>query len=88
MSHVAVVVNDSANRMAIYIDGMLEASSAFYGRLSALKDTTNWVGRSVFDADPYLDAVMHELRVYGSALTADEIATSAALGPDAELLTP
>jgi hypothetical protein len=37
--------------------------------------TSNWIGRSQYAGDPYLDAAVDSVRVYSRALTATEIAT-------------
>jgi hypothetical protein len=37
--------------------------------------TQNWIGRSQYQADPYLDGKVDDLRIYSRALSAAELAT-------------
>jgi hypothetical protein len=37
----------------------------------------NWIGRSQFANDPYLNGKVDDFRIYNGALTADEIAALA-----------
>jgi hypothetical protein len=46
----------------------------------SLGDTNqNWIGRSVYAADPYLTGQVDDFRLYSGALTSDEVAGLAAL---------
>jgi uncharacterized protein len=78
-AHVAVTVSDDG--IALYQDGAQIAQQApAVLRPSELGDTTNnFIGRSPFATDPYLDAELDEFRVYGRALSASEIAELATL---------
>jgi hypothetical protein len=73
-THVAVTVGD--NGASIYVDGAqvaLQAPAAL--RPSDLGTTVNnFVGRSPFSDDPYLDGQIDELRLYNRVLTTAEIA--------------
>ncbi|MDQ0116799.1 LamG-like jellyroll fold domain-containing protein [Paenibacillus harenae] len=72
--HVAVTLNGSTG--TLYVDG-LEAGSNTSMTLkpSDLGATTqNWIGRSQYTADPYLDGRVDDFRIYNQALSADEIA--------------
>lgn len=86
--HVAAVVDDSRDRLALYVDGALAGEAAFTATLAELDDVNNWIGRSQFDEDPGLDAEILELRLYAAALDGDAIAESFRAGPDAAFLTP
>jgi hypothetical protein len=83
--HVAVVVNASARTLALYQDGSLVGSVALPSSLATLDDVNNWLGRSQFANDPALSGDLLEFRIYGAALSADQIALSFNLGPDAPL---
>ena len=51
---------------------------------AALGDTTNdWIGRSQYPADPYLDGEIDDFNIYNSALSASQIATLASGQPGA-----
>jgi hypothetical protein len=41
--------------------------------------TQNWIGRSQFSTDPYLNGRVDDFRIYNKALTAGEIAILAAM---------
>jgi hypothetical protein len=83
--HVAVVVNAQQRTLALYQDGSLVGSTALPSSLAVLDDVNNWLGRSQFADDPALAADLLEFRIYGAALSADQIALSFSLGPDAPL---
>jgi len=81
--HVAVVVDDSHDQIALYRNGMLETASPFTDSLSSLNDVNNWLGRSQFSADPGFSGTIFEFRIYDEALSAGAIQASFAAGPDA-----
>ena len=84
--HLAVVVNDAANRLALYRDGTPDVSIPFAHALAEIRDINNWLGRSQFTGDPTFDGEILEFRIYGAALTDSQIATSFAAGPDPAFL--
>jgi hypothetical protein len=84
MTHVAVVFSDIGNFMSLYINGALVGSITQYNSLSILDDNNNWLGHSQFFSDAEFGGLFHEFRIYGAALSADEIAVSFELGPDAD----
>jgi hypothetical protein len=72
-THVALTLGD--NGVSIYIDGAQVAQQAPAAlRPSDLGDTgNNWIGRSPFAADPYLDGQIDEFRIYDRVLSSAEI---------------
>jgi len=76
--HVAIVL--SRPHLQYYQDGELAgALNDLPIGSDALGETSeNWIGRSVFAADPYLSAAIDDFRVYTGALTASEVADLAA----------
>ncbi|HWA75151.1 MAG TPA: LamG domain-containing protein [Polyangiaceae bacterium] len=82
MSHVSVVVNDSADQLSVYLNGTSVGSTTFTGHLSGLNDVNTWLGRSQFAADPGFAGVLHEVRIYNAALTAAQIQLTEQTGPD------
>jgi regulation of enolase protein 1 (concanavalin A-like superfamily) len=71
--HVAVTLNGATG--TIYVDGQKVGSGGVNIRPSQLGVTTqNWIGRSQFSADPYLDGRVDEFRIYNRALSAEEVA--------------
>lgn len=82
MTHVAVVFSGASLSMSMYIDGAQIGSSTVNGRLSALVDNNNWLGRSQFGGDAEFGGTLHEFRIYDQALSATAIARSFYLGPE------
>ena len=71
--HVAVTLDGATG--TLYIDGQKVGSGNIGIRPSQLGVTTqNWIGRSQFASDPYLDGRVDDFRVYNFALNDQEIA--------------
>jgi hypothetical protein len=85
-THVAVVIDSSAQTMTLYQDGkrVNEEDCPLSRPLSAIDDVNNWLGRSNFTADHELGADYDEFRIYNAALSAEQIADSFKFGPDAK----
>ena len=75
--HVAVCIGESG--LSIYVDGAQIAQKAPAAlRPSDLGDTgNNFIGRSPFASDPYLDGQIDEFRIYNRVLSSQEIAVLA-----------
>lgn len=86
IAHVAVVADAGKDKLRLFIDGKLCGEQTWTGTLASVNDVNVWLGRSQYDTDPELSAVFHEFRVYGSALTDADVATSYAGGPDPSFL--
>ena len=84
---VAVTLNSAFG--ILYLDGApVGTNSSLTISPAALGPTThNYLGKSQFSADPYLDGAFDEFRIYNVALSPAEIAATAALGPDQLLST-
>src|SRR5262249_15324537 len=83
MTHLAVVVDVTQRRLSLYVDGVLQAvTSSFPGSLGRLEDVNNWLGRSQYYNDPFLQATVHELRIYSVPRTALQIGVETGTGPD------
>ncbi|GIF50705.1 hypothetical protein DFJ67_1882 [Asanoa ferruginea] len=74
-THVAVT--HTGNLGVLYVNGVEVArNAALTTRPANLGTTTqNWIGRSQYSGDPYLNAAVDSFRVYSRALTAAEIAS-------------
>jgi hypothetical protein len=81
--HVAVVIDDVAGSMRLYVAGEEVSSVALAGDLAAIDDVNNWLGRSNFMADATLFGTLFEFRIYDQALSAAQIRTSFQAGPGA-----
>jgi hypothetical protein len=72
--HVAITLDGSTGML--YVDGQKVGSGAVNIRPSQLGATTqNWIGRSQFSADPYLDGRVDDFRIYNRALSAAEVSS-------------
>ena len=84
-AHLTVVFDDTHNQLSLYMDGAFNVAVGLDAHLSALQDVNNWIGRSQY-ADPALSATLDEFRIYGAALTADQILLSHKSGPNPSFL--
>jgi Concanavalin A-like lectin/glucanases superfamily len=77
--HVAVVFAKPFLRY--YLDGVMQAEQAdmSFGPDSLGDTTQNWIGRSVYAADPYLTGQVDDFRLYSGALTGAQVADLAAM---------
>lgn len=83
-THVALVIEPTAQAIRLYQDGLL-VSDCFLARpLSLIEDVNNWLGRSNYVADLDFGGSFDEFRIYAAALTAEELAHSFVAGPDAK----
>ena len=78
----------AGGRVSWYRDGTLAATADVGFRLRQLEDVNNWLGRSLWSPDRMAHASFDEVRVYDHALTASEIASSRAAGPDVSFPAP
>ncbi|MEO7933704.1 MAG: LamG-like jellyroll fold domain-containing protein [Chthoniobacterales bacterium] len=72
-THVAVVLSGSTG--TLYVNGVsVGTNTAMTLRPSSLGATTlNYLGRSQFSADPYLNGVIDEFQIHGYAMSVSEI---------------
>jgi Concanavalin A-like lectin/glucanases superfamily len=77
--HVAVVF--AKPYLRYYLDGVMQAEQAdlTFGPDSLGDTTQNWIGRSVYAADPYLTGQVDDFRLYSGALTSAQVADLAAM---------
>jgi hypothetical protein len=70
--HVAVTLDGTTG--TLYVDSQQVGSSTVNIRPSHLGATTqNWIGRSQWSSDPYLDGQVDDFRIYNRALSAAEV---------------
>lgn len=82
LSQVVLVANSAANELSLYVDGVELRKQTWTAELSALQDTNVWLGRSQWVADPELNAIFHDFRIYDEALTSAQIASAFIAGTD------
>lgn len=84
--HFVGVYHPEAGYLAIYTNGLLAAinSSITIPLANALAtgDPLNYIGRSLYNTDPYFAVSIDEFRIYKGPLSASQIRADAALGPD------
>jgi hypothetical protein len=72
--HLAVTIDGATNEMVLYLDGSPVDSGTTETLPNDLGNTTqNWLGDSQYEADPYYNGSVDELRIYNRALTAGEV---------------
>lgn len=84
--HVAITLSGTVG--TLYIDGVAAGTnSSMSNKPSALGTTTlNYIGKSQFSADAYLNGIVDEFRIYNRALSATEV--EAVYTQDAPPLAP
>lgn len=82
VAHVAATYDVAASVASLYVDGAAVGSAPWSTPLSDIDDVNCWLGRSNFSVDPGFDGVFLEVRVYGHALTSEEVEASFVAGPD------
>lgn len=81
--HFVILYNDEGDSAVMYMNGARVAqSTAVTLSLASLIDTNNWLGRSIWEADPFLRGTYIEFRIYSGLLTEAEIVRNYVLGPD------
>ncbi len=84
--HVACVVDPPNQTLAIYTNGVLEATvTNLTVGIANLNNTFSFIGRSLFGADPYLNGSIDELRIFLGALSPITVQQSALQGPNSLL---
>lgn len=66
----------------LYVNGVLVGTSQLLIDLIDVEDVNNWLGRSQW-GDPLFDGLHNEFRIYDRALSAADVSTSYAAGPNA-----
>ena len=82
LTHIALTFNPGENQVAIYVDGIPYGTAAAPQLLGDLNDVNNWIGRSQWSGDAFMNGTVDEFRIYEGALTAAEVAANVGAGPD------
>lgn len=77
-----VVVTVARDSLSLSVDGALVARVQRPVALAAIVDHNAWLGRSQYAQDPYLNAEIADVRVWGAALPECAVRALAAGGPD------
>lgn len=87
--HIVAVYNSAGNTMMLYLNGQLIGSDATATmELSEIDDVNNWLARSQYSGDGYLDSYWNEMRIYEGVLTPLQVAINVAAGPDTVVADP
>jgi MYXO-CTERM domain-containing protein len=73
---------DGAPIVRFYQNGMLMAQLDINWELAMLNDVNNWLGRSQWGGDDGMPGVYDELRIYGYAMSHEQVINSFVLGPN------
>jgi len=84
--HLAVVVDDDASTLRLYIDGVSQGSVQMRTKLAQVNAVHCWLGRSNFTVDSEFNGSFHEFRIWGVALSDEQMNASFNAGPDYEFL--
>jgi len=86
--HVTSVYNPVLGYEELYTNGVLvSANNGVTAPMSSVSSVLNYIGRSLYNADPYPDLSLDEFRIYNGPLQTDEIAATQILGPNQLLST-
>ncbi len=80
--YIACVYDGDNDTMSIYFNGEPTGSIGVSIPLSAVDNVYSYLGKSLYNADPYLNGSIDEFRIYNNALDSDTIYTNYTLGPD------
>jgi Concanavalin A-like lectin/glucanases superfamily len=82
-AHITCVLDPPTGTISVYRDGVLEvAEYDADSPISGIATNYAFIGRSLFNADPYLSASIDEFRIYNGALTPEQVALSQQNGPN------
>lgn len=84
LQHVVWTLDGGTQTSRLFVDGVQVGENLALTLTPASLGFTvnNWIGRSQFGADPFLNADITEFRIYDGALTPTEVQQSFAYGPD------
>ncbi len=81
--HVTSVYNPVLGYEELYTNGVLvSANNGVTAPMSSVSSVLNYIGRSLYNADPYPDLSLDEFRIWNGALNPLQVAGSDLSGPD------
>jgi hypothetical protein len=86
LTQFVAVVNDTGNKIQLYVDGVFASEQTWTGQLSTINDVNAWLGRSQYSNDSELSGVYHEFRMYNAALNAAQVKATFNAGTDPQFL--
>jgi hypothetical protein len=83
LAHLAVVIDSNVSLFSLYLNGTLVGfSGPLKGAFQDVNDENSWLGRSQSELDVEYAGAIHDVRIFSTARTAEQIAASFAAGPD------
>jgi hypothetical protein len=79
---VVVVYDPQLSSATIYTNGVLAAIGTINIPLASLVDAHDYLGRSGYNGDPFLNGVIQECRIYSGDMNAAQVAADYAAGPN------
>ena len=81
--HVTAVFNPPAGYVAVYTNGVLAGKNTSETVLmSSVSSVLNYIGRSLYTGDSYMDITYDEFRIFDGAVTSQGVAIADAAGPN------
>ncbi|NGO38999.1 hypothetical protein G4L39_06260 [Limisphaera ngatamarikiensis] len=81
--HIVAILDFGRDLAAVYTNGRLAGLNTSMTReLSAIINNYSYLGRSLYGADPYLNGMIDEFRIWDGALSAQQIVASYRAGPN------
>jgi hypothetical protein len=81
--HIAAVFNPGAGWIAVYTNGVLAGkNTSVRWTLGQVSSVLNYLARSLYTGDSYMDVNLDEFRIFSGALTSQELAISDIAGAD------
>jgi hypothetical protein len=86
--HVAAVCNPAAGYIALYTNGVLQSvNNAVTDPMNVVSATHAYIGKSVYNTDPYASETLDEFRIYNGVLSPNDLTATQVLGPNQVLTT-
>jgi len=85
--HVVCVYDGVNRQMRVYYNGSQVASNNITMLSANLRNTFAYIGKSLYSADPYLNASIDEFRIYNIPLNASMVQASYQAGPNSPITT-
>ena len=86
--HVTSVYNPASGYIQLYTNGVLvSANNAVTTPMSSISNQLNYIGRSLYTGDSYMDVELNEFRIWNGALNGLQVASCDLAGPDTVSLT-
>lgn len=86
--YLAVTYDPGGGSVKLYLNGTLVATaSGTFNPTSQFTDYSSWLGRSQWDRDPYFNGTYDEFRIWQGMLSAQDVASHFAAGPNQQFVS-